>query len=601
MVTLATIAGCMLASPELASSSQAAAFVSCRSLSHQTRPRCHHARSSANTIAVEAAANQPTAWSRQEQLHSQEHLPMRRSVLSLRPAYQFRSGRSCATRASSSSVQEDEIPPGELSIGELLTTLNEMNVRFPPDASRGELEDLLMECRGTNRAKQKRAAEADNSMPTSPTSSTKIDNVVDAVVIGECDSKEENLFDEPMRDPTDRVRRDSRLKGSRQSRRQSDPRGSPQKRRPQRARRFKDDDNRNSRPKRHYGDEDFDVDQDETYGNGLEIFANGFLMAGQTAAQLAIGVVADTINPGSTRDGDWWYDEENEREVFDANVQAFTPREDQYNNKARGRARSTETRRAERRRQRRQYRTYDDYPRPRRRSTNNQYDLTEVDSSGEASPYQSKPKKSDGAYRRKKVDRREEREVPEYGLLYNDVRDGNSGIDSRSRRESYSEYREHERRLQWKDRLRRKFDSALGLETRTSSSDSEGSSAYYDSWRTQVSKLDDKHKDRLRTQKEASINNSDPGYNNAQPQPPNNRRARQRSASTREQEQQQPSSSMVEENSYTPSRPQRSRLDEVPMWRKKGTLASLLFDTQPRVDGDRRKRKRMSLLEVRLA
>ncbi|EJK59226.1 hypothetical protein THAOC_20580 [Thalassiosira oceanica] len=597
MVTLATIAGCMLASPELASSQ--AAFVSCGSLSHQTRPRCHYARSSANN-AVEAAAHQPTACTRQEQL------PTRRSTaLSMRLAHQCRPVRSCATRVSLSPAQEEEILPDELTLGELLTMLNEMNVRFPPDASRRQLEDLLIESRGTTvKDERKRAAKAVNSVPfssTRPTSSTKINNVVDAEVIRECDSKERKpnrneIFDEPMRDPN-RVRRRSRSQGPRQSRRRKDPRGSPQKRRPQRAQRLYDDDERNSRPKRDNRDEDFDVDQDEKYGNGLEIFANGFLMAGQTAAQLALGAVADTINPS---DGVWWYDEENERDIFDANVQDFTPRKERVNNKARGRARSTETRRAERRRQRRQYRTYDEYPRPRRRSLNNQYDLKEVDSRGEASSYQSKRGKSDGEYRRKKVDRREEREVPEYGLLYNDARDGNSGIDSRSEPERYSEYREHQRRLQWRDRLRRKFDAALGLETQASSSHGEGSSPYYDSWRTHVSELDDKHKDRLRTEKEASMsrttNNSDPGYNDDQP--PNNRRARQRirrkPASTREQ---QPASSTADENSFRPSRPPRSRLDEVPMWREKGTLASLLFDTQPRVDGDRRKRQRLSLLE----
>ena len=551
---------------------------------------------------MDATAHQPPAWARQEQM------PMRRSTaLSMRPAHHHRSGRSCATRVSLSPAREDEIPPNELSLGELFTMLNEMNVRFPPDASRGELEDLLIEFRGTVRDDdQKRAEKAENSVPSSSTSSTKINNVVDAVVIRECDSKERKpsrneIFDEPMRDPTDRVRKHSRSQGPRQSRRREYRRGSPKKRRPQSTRRFNDDDERNLRQKRDDRDKDFDVDQDETYGNGLEIFANGFLMAGQTAAQLALGVVADAINPS---DGVWWYDEENERDIFDANVQDFTPRKERGNNKARGRARSTETRRAEQRRQRRQYRTYDDYPRPRRRSMKNQYDLSETDSRVEASPYPSKPRKSDGAYRRKKVDRREEREVPEYGLLYNDVRDGTSDVDSRSERERYSEYKEHQRRLKWKDRLRRKFDAALGLETQTSSSHSVGSSSYYDSWRTHVSELDDKHKDRLRTQKEASINratnnsDSDHGYNNSQP--PKNRRARQRirskSASTREQ--QPDSSSAVEKNSARPSRSPRSRLDEVPMWREKGTLASLLFDTRPRVDGDRRKRQRMSLLEV---
>ena len=137
----------------------------------------------------------------------------------------------------------------------------------------------------------------------------------------------------------------------------------------------------------------------------------------------------------------------------------------------------------------------------------------------------------------------------------------------------------HHRR-QWKDRLRQKFDAALGLRTPSSISSSQ---TYYDSWKTQMEQMDDGHKERLRNK----MSETDSSAVTETPSPsmpistsqPNNRRARMRSMKSngnrppppQQQEQQQ---------QRQPIKSRKSRLDEVPFWREKGSIASLLFDNQ---------------------
>ena len=59
--------------------------------------------------------------------------------------------------------------------------------------------------------------------------------------------------------------------------------------------------------------------------------------------------------------------------------------------------------------------------------------------------------------------------------------------------------RRHERPSRWKERLRRKFDVALGLESPSSSSSSSSmTGTYYDSWMAQMKDVDDGRKEALR-------------------------------------------------------------------------------------------------------
>jgi hypothetical protein len=75
-------------------------------------------------------------------------------------------------------------------------------------------------------------------------------------------------------------------------------------------------------------------------------------------------------------------------------------------------------------------------------------------------------------------------------------RDGRSSPRRRRRRRPF--HRRHERPSRWKERLRRKFDVALGLESPPSSSSSSMAGTYYDSWMAQMKDVDDGRKEALR-------------------------------------------------------------------------------------------------------
>lgn len=144
---------------------------------------------------------------------------------------------------------------------------------------------------------------------------------------------------------------------------------------------------------------------------------------------------------------------------------------------------------------------------------------------------------------------------------------------NRMEREEEKAKRELHHKRQWKDRLRRKFDDALGLHSPASTE------SYYDSWKNQMEGVDDGRKEVLRQQLNdeylSSVgDDSSKTISGASSTSRNNRRARMRAKSNIVST--PPSSSRQLDNRSLP----RSRLDEVPFWREGGTIASLLFDTR---------------------
>ena len=81
----------------------------------------------------------------------------------------------------------------------------------------------------------------------------------------------------------------------------------------------------------------------------------GFLEAGKTATQLALGSVAEAVNPFSAEKR--WYDEERGREVLDVNILDYSP---DYGRRSQRRYSSETGRRRRRRRTGRSGRSYRD-------------------------------------------------------------------------------------------------------------------------------------------------------------------------------------------------------------------------------------------------
>ncbi|KAL3766415.1 hypothetical protein ACHAW5_008652 [Stephanodiscus triporus] len=177
-----------------------------------------------------------------------------------------------------------------------------------------------------------------------------------------------------------------------------------------------------------------------------------------------------------------------------------------------------------------------------------------------------------------------------YGLYHRSDDGGNRGTDrstSSNRvdldREEGAEGRESRRdERRWKERLRRKFDVALGLQLPSQSSAST-TGAYYNSWKTQMEGMDDGRKEELRRRMNelndspaaaASRRNGDLGRDAASSSSShrNNRRARMRAKTTAFDQQ-----STLPRSIESP----KSRLDEVPFWREGGSIASLLFENRP--------------------
>ena len=146
--------------------------------------------------------------------------------------------------------------------------------------------------------------------------------------------------------------------------------------------------------------------------------------------------------------------------------------------------------------------------------------------------------------------------------------------------------RRHERPSRWKERLRRKFDVALGLESPPSSSSSSMAGTYYDSWKAQMKEVEDGRKEAMRRRMNerddpstAAVTLPNGKSRRALPSSPipirNNRRARMRAKN------QTPALDGQASPSLKSTDLPKSRLDEVPFWREGGSIASLLFENRP--------------------
>ncbi|KAL7446205.1 hypothetical protein ACHAXH_009381 [Discostella pseudostelligera] len=365
-------------------------------------------------------------------------------------------------------------------------------------------------------------------------------------------------------------------------------------------------------------DSDFRLDNEEDedprnqmYDNGLQIFLMGFYEAGKTATRLVTDAVVDAVLDGASDatanlgkrwryDDDIMEEEREERGWQDANILNYSPRAEGEGRRRRRRrrrrrsniddyygskVRSLETRqdeyapihRVERRvppRRRAAY--YDDHIEGRRGRKEE----------GGVSQYML-PSETPIIGGNETVTERQSRRFPSgdgedddaiadskriYGLY------ADQATQKQMEREEEKAERELHHKRQWKDRLRRKFDDALGLHSPASTSVTTKES-YYDSWKNQMEGVDDGRKEVLRRQlnDEYLLSASDDSTNTisgASSTYRNNRRARMRAKSNIVST--PPSSSRQPGNRSFP----RSRLDEVPFWREGGTIASLLFDTR---------------------
>ena len=174
-----------------------------------------------------------------------------------------------------------------------------------------------------------------------------------------------------------------------------------------------------------------------------------------------------------------------------------------------------------------------------------------------------------------------------YGLYHRET-DVSTSSPKREEEEDADEEvgRRHERPSRWKERLRRKFDVALGLESPPSSSSSSMAGTYYDSWMAQMKDVDDGRKEALRRRMNerddpstAAITLPNGKSRRALPSSPipnrNNRRARMRA------KKQTPALDGQASPSLKSTDLPKSRLDEVPFWREGGSIASLLFENRP--------------------
>jgi len=518
----------------------------------------------------------------------------------------------------------------QMTLPQILELLNRLNIRYPPDAARSELEELLHQ--SYKSSQQEVASQSTTTSPSSSTSPVQSGpNIVDAVVLDDDNSVNDEEY--YQRDQTERENAHHRHSSqshhnrrkrqgrttSRSNNRSSDGdstyraeyRTKSNQYRPRRRRENYDLYNNynlttSSRARRRKDVIDLDTfdlpdepnNRNGYYDNGAQIFLMGFLEAGKTAAQLAFGSVAEAVNPFSEEKR--WYDEERGREVLDVNILDYSPDYEQRSQ----RRYSGETGRARRRRRRRpvrpgrNYRDVDsvasDRPSRRRRSIEkqpasnvsrnpmrnsleqpNSFPVARGSSSSRKIGSDSVDTSTTQVTAIKQDQPRNERSrhdgtKPMYGL-YNT----NTDIDDQSKPDRlynttqqrqepqlHSKKHTHPKKI-WKKRLRKKFDAALGLQSPSSPSSAE---SLYNSWKTQVGGVHDGRKEALRTEMNKKESSAGPSRNN--------RRSRMRAKLN---------SSQVGETA-------KSYLDEPPFWRKDGTIASVLFDSQQPTFSSRRER-----------
>jgi len=548
-----------------------------------------------------------------------------------------------------------------MSTSQLLQLLNDKNIRYAPNATRSQLEELILQYKVSAAATVADAledeVEARSSLNKSQQSKSKSNRsmvsqaVVDAVVLDEEEDDIDNMnsYSKETGEYTEQQPRDAyqqrrynkqykreadvhkRRQGN--SQRQYDSTASAAKNRQRQQRNPRIQNNYDlyantypprRRQRRQVNDDDeFSLpdDKQNTYDNGLQIFLMGFYEAGKTGVQLGL----DAVNPFSSdnEDGEWWYDEEEGRDVLDVSILDYSPHNERGGEsvRVRGSRRNRRRRRKQQRaysatgrrssprgERRQQYDTtprrqtydvsprgqaeYDDEPPPFSAQSVLEYEkYAEEERQGQASylspPYTNTSEPTATNTRRRRS-RTYNEDRPRYGL-YHDTYDMRQGSE---RNETAREYIDQRKTRQWKDRVRRKFDAALGLDYQA------------ESWRSNMDELDDRRKEVLRRQMkvendaDTTDNTSEQASDDIKTSTPslyrNNRRARMRVKSIVDKKQSPPTR---RNNKSSP----KSRLDEVPFWREGGTLASLLFDTRPSRDGKGYPSRRKSLEQLLLS
>lgn len=518
------------------------------------------------------------------------------------------SGRSDTSTNNERSISQMTLP-------QILQLLNRLNIRYPPDAARSELEDLLYKHYKSSNQPVKSSKSPPSSTSTSSVQSNG-QNIVDAVVLDDDKSvQDEEYYQQDQIERGSAHHRRTQQSQSRQ-RRQGRTTSGPNNRtsdgnsthraeyraksnqyRPRRRRENYDLYNNYYNPtttsNRARRNDVIDLDtfdlpddpnnRNEYYDNGAQIFLMGFLEAGKTATQLALDSVAEAVNPFSGEKR--WYDEERGHEVLDVNVLDYSP---DYGRRSQPQRRySSESGRRRRRRRRRAGRpgrsysvTANNIPSQRRQRvvrqpTSSASDSLEkpatfavaTDSSGNnaidgnsVSNYTSNMTGIEQRVRSRNERSRQDDTKPIYGLYNGDISDRpspnnlNNVTGQRQETQPHRKKPTHPKKT-WKKRLRKKFDAALGLQSSSSSSSS--SESLYDSWKTQVGAVNDGRKEALRNEMDNKNSSTGPSTNN--------RRSRMR----------------AKLNSGQISKTAKSYLDEPPFWRKDGgTIASVLFDSE---------------------
>lgn len=353
---------------------------------------------------------------------------------------------------------------------------------------------------------------------------------------------------------------------------------------------------------------DSTTDESENYyTNGLQIFAMGFVEASKTATRLATDAIVDSvggrkgddgrsatnvgvrnIDMGETRRRQQRRTRRRRRNVLDVDVIDYSPRQ-RFKTIERSEGREVNDDDSEEERRKRQgcednNESNEERRPPLRKENVNRDDHYRANVNNEVVlSMRSSHRRNIRNYEM------EEGTSPKkvYGLYQ-----PNSSIDTKvvKQEESHHEHQQQQQQQQqqrWKDRLRHKFDIALGLEA--------------DSLRRQMEGMDDIRKNVLRRQmnKNEFNNYEQRGLSRSDDDPPlvvepNNRRARMRNRTrAKTDEQRISSSSMIPLSSKTTTMESilsnsRRRLDEVPFWRDGRSIASLLFATRsPSYSGTR--------------
>lgn len=246
----------------------------------------------------------------------------------------------------------------QMPLHQLLQLLNNLHIRYPPNATRSELEELLHQYYKSHTITETESQAVSKSPHPSMSSKSAQYNdsrIVDAVVVEDDEKlkieevKEESyVYDQRERDTVNRQTYYSQTHQHRRGRttngstnysyaKSYNPEYDDKKSSYQHLRRRKNNfdlyNDYNPTFKRKMGKDVIDLDKfdipqepterNEYYDNGMQIFLMGFLEAGKTAAQLALDSVVEVVDPFSREKR--WYDEDRGRDVLDVNILGYSP------------------------------------------------------------------------------------------------------------------------------------------------------------------------------------------------------------------------------------------------------------------------------------